>query len=117
MRLHIGVTQNDDELQQPLLVPHSSLPASFNSQQQQQLHQTSSLRQTNSVQGTTNQAWPASWQDASSWAVRDPVVAGSLAGSYMRTRHPEILDQEQMCRSPMVVHHHGSTFGESCNWI
>eukprot|EP00879_Flechtneria_rotunda_P030651 GHRR01033314.1.p1 GENE.GHRR01033314.1~~GHRR01033314.1.p1 ORF type:complete len:491 (+),score=123.32 GHRR01033314.1:299-1771(+) len=46
--------------------------------------------------------WPRSWQDASSWVSRDPAVAGSFQSSFIRTRHPELLDSEQAARSPLL---------------
>ncbi|KAF6258591.1 transmembrane amino acid transporter protein-domain-containing protein [Scenedesmus sp. NREL 46B-D3] len=56
--------------------------------------------QLDGLQSSDSGQWPRTWQDASSWAAREPRVAGSLQHSFTRTRHPEILDSEQEARSP-----------------
>lgn len=43
--------------------------------------------QTEDAAGSAHSPWPQSWQDASSWAARIPTVAGSLTGSFIRTRY------------------------------
>ncbi|WIA39259.1 hypothetical protein OEZ86_005381 [Tetradesmus obliquus] len=58
--------------------------------------------QDDDLQATNSGHWPRTWQDASSWAAREPRVAGSLQHSFIRTRHPEILDSEQEARSPLI---------------